>query len=62
VTFDDNGWPLEKRVARHLQTIREIINAYNDLHPKTAIVIEGIPEYNDLIKRGLGAFLNPPPK
>jgi len=62
VTFDDNGWPLEKRVARHLTTIKEIISAYNELHPKTAIVIEGIPGYDDLIKRGIGAFLNPPPK
>ena len=62
VAFDENGWPLEKRVARHLTTIKEIINAYNELHPKAPIVIEGIPEYDDLIKRGIGAFLNPPPK
>jgi hypothetical protein len=61
VPFDENGWPLEKRVARHLTAVKEVVNAYNDLHPEAPIVIEGIPGYDDLIARGLGAFLQPPP-
>jgi Succinylglutamate desuccinylase / Aspartoacylase family len=62
VPFDENGWPIEKRVARHLTTVKEIVTAYNELHPKAPIVIEGIPSYDDLIKNGIGAYLNPPPK
>ena len=61
MAFDENGWPLEKRVARHLATIKEIINAYNELHPDAPIEVEGIPAYKDVIARGLGAFLRPPP-
>ncbi len=62
VKFDDAGWPLNVRVARHLASIEEIINAYNDLNPDEPIIVENIPKYKDLIDRGLGAFLQPPPK
>ncbi len=61
VNFDENGWPLKKRVARHLAAVREMINAYNEFHPDTPIVVEGIPSYDDVIEKGLGAFLLPPP-
>jgi hypothetical protein len=61
VPFDENGWPIEKRVARHLATVTDVVEAYNELHPKAQIVIDGIPSYGDLIKNGVGAYLNPPP-
>ena len=61
VAFDETGWPLEKRVGRHLAAIQEIINAYNELNPREPIVVEGIPKYEDLVAKGLGAFLLPPP-
>jgi hypothetical protein len=62
VPFDENGWPIEKRVARHLAAVTDIVMAYNDLHPRAPIIIEGIPTYDDLVKKGVGAFLNAPPK
>ena len=61
VSFDDQGWPLKTRVARHLAAIEELLNAYNELHPETPIEVENIPAYKDVISRGLGAFLLPPP-
>jgi hypothetical protein len=61
VQFDENGWPLERRVARHLAAVKEVVAAYNELHPQTRIVIEGIPSYADMVKNGIGAYLNPPP-
>jgi len=61
VDFDEDGWPLEKRVARHLTAVREVVNSYNDLHPDAPIVIDGIPGYDELIAKGLGVFLQPPP-
>jgi predicted deacylase len=61
VPFGEDGWPLAKRVARHLATIREVISAYNEVHPDNQIVVENIPEYEDVIERGLGAYLLPPP-
>jgi hypothetical protein len=61
VSFDQNGWPLKLRVARNLATIAEVIDAYNELNPETPILVENIPAYSDVIARGLGAFLRPPP-
>jgi predicted deacylase len=60
--FDEKGWPLEKRVARHLTAISDVLMAYNDLHQRAQLTVEGIPSYDDMVKKGLGAFLNPPPK
>ena len=62
VGFDDRGWPLKLRVARNLASIKEIIDAYNDLNPEAPIEVENIPDYNEVNMRGLGAFLQPPPR
>jgi len=62
VSFDEQGWPLKTRVARNLAAIEELINAYNELHPEAPIEVENIPQYKDVIARGLGAFLQPPPR
>jgi hypothetical protein len=62
VGFDERGWPLKLRVARNLASIKEIIDAYNDLNPQSPIEVENIPDYNEVITRGLGAFLQPPPR
>jgi hypothetical protein len=62
VSFDEQGWPLRTRVARNLAAIEELINAHNELHPEAPIEVENIPAYRDVIARGLGAFLRPPPR
>jgi predicted deacylase len=61
VSFDEQGWPLKLRVARNLAAIEELLNAYNELHPDAPIEVENVPAYRDVIARGLGAFLRPPP-
>ena len=62
VGFDERGWPLRLRVARNLASIKEILDAYNDLNPQSPIVVEDIPDYSEVVARGLGAFLKPPPR
>lgn len=62
VRFDDNGWPLALRVARHVASIQAVINAYNDLHPENPIIVENMPSYADIRDKGIGAFLKPAPK
>jgi Succinylglutamate desuccinylase / Aspartoacylase family len=62
VPFDEKGWPLKQRVARHLAAISEILDAWNELNPETPIVVEDIPQYNDVIAKGLGAYLRPAPQ
>jgi hypothetical protein len=61
VPFDDNGWPLQGRVARDLAMVQEIINSFNDLNPKTPIKIQGMPDYNDVTKNGVSKYLSPAP-
>jgi hypothetical protein len=62
VSFDDKGWPLKLRVARNLASIQEIIDAYSELNPDAPIMVEGIPDFKDVVAKGLGAYLKPPPR
>jgi predicted deacylase len=61
VPFDDNGWPLQVRVARHIATIDNVIKAYNELNPRTPIEIQGIPDFKDIMTNGIGKYLLPAP-
>ena len=60
-----DGWPLQVRVARHLATIQEVINSYNDLNKATPVKITGIPDFDEIMKNdlthGVGKYLLPAP-
>ncbi len=47
--MDENGWPIEKRVARHVATTAKLIEMYTMMHPDQAVVVEGLPAYEDLL-------------
>ena len=57
VPFDEKGHPLEERVGRHLAGISEFIFALGMEFPEYELEIEGIPEYNELQEKGVGAYL-----
>jgi hypothetical protein len=57
VPFDETGHPLEDRVGRHLATIAEFVFVLGMEYPQYEIIIEGIPERQDLLEKGIGAFL-----
>lgn len=59
VPFDENGHPLEERVGRHLTAINELTKAYSEEYVSKPIVIENIPEYDEITTLGIGHFLNP---
>jgi predicted deacylase len=61
VPFDEKGWPLQERVSRHIATLQEILNAYNELNPRTQVVIQGIPDFKDISTNGIGKYLQPAP-
>ena len=61
VPFDESGHPIEERVARHLAGISEFILALSMETPDRALEIGGIPGYEELQEKGLGAFLKPLP-
>ena len=62
VPYDENGWPIEKRVGQHCSVALEIIRQYSKKNPDTAIRISGIPRYADLVKNGVGPYFHDPTK
>jgi len=59
VPFDEDGWPLDTRVARQLLTIEEMLAVYNETNPDRPVVVSNLPLYEDVISDGIGAFLLP---
>ena len=57
--MDENGWPIEKRVARHVATTTRLIEMYSMMHPDQEILVEGIPTYQELLTN-LGAYYRNP--
>jgi len=57
VPFDEKGHPLVRRVGRHLAGIDEFIFSLGLEYPEYEMVIDGIPEFNELQEKGIGAFL-----
>jgi len=54
----DAEWPLEERVAIHLEALLAIVEAYNAGVPEARrVVIEGLPGYGELVKSGLVRLL-----
>lgn len=58
ITYRPEGEALTHRVGRHIEAFIEIINAYNEAHPENIIIIENLPNYQDIINHGIENFLN----
>jgi predicted deacylase len=55
---NDPVWPLTKRVGIHLDTLRAIVDAYNESAPPARrIGLLDMPGRAEIVKAGLGAFL-----
>jgi len=55
--YDERGWPISVRCARHVQHFIEIANAWTELHPDKPIIIENMPNYDEIVKNGVGHYL-----
>jgi predicted deacylase len=60
VPFPDSGWPLSMRVARHLAGVAALVGALGEVTPHKAVVLAGVPDYETVVMRGVGAFLRKP--
>ncbi len=58
--IDETGWPIEKRVGRHLSTTIEIASSWSDLYTDQAIVLRNVPGYSDLLANGVGYYFQDP--
>lgn len=54
---NDPRSPLGVRVAMHLASTEAIVRAYNEGNASTSIVFSGLPAYEELTVKGVGAFL-----
>ena len=57
--MDENGWAMEKRIARHVATTVKLIETYSMIHPDQAIQIEGIPTYEEILDHTGAYYANP---
>ena len=60
VPWDENGWPLKRRVGRHLTAVLELAKAYEETENKP-FEVEGIPSYEEVVANDVGHYLSPPP-
>ena len=51
--IDESGWPIEKRVARHVAVATKIMEVNNTVNADQTILIEGIPTYEEIMANGL---------
>ncbi|MDI6845403.1 MAG: succinylglutamate desuccinylase/aspartoacylase family protein [Candidatus Saccharicenans sp.] len=58
--IDENGWPIDVRVGRHLSSIIQILRVWTELHPEKPIVMTGVPRYTEVIEKGTGFYLKNP--
>lgn len=58
--IDENGWPIEKRVARHLAVATKIMEVNNTVHPEQTILVEGLPTYEKIMADGLASYYHNP--
>jgi len=62
VPYDENGWPMEKRVGQHCSVALELINQFSKRNPDRAIEIQNIPRYAEVVKNRVGYYLHDPGK
>lgn len=58
--IDENGWPIDKRVARHVETARTIMSVNNTVNPDQTILFEGVPSYQEMLENGVGTYYHDP--
>jgi hypothetical protein len=62
VPYDENGWPMEKRVGQHTSVTLEILRQFSKRNPDAAIRLSGVPKYADLVQNGVGSYFHDPAK
>jgi hypothetical protein len=58
--IDKNGWPIGLRVGRHVATMAKVFEVWGVLNPDKPIAVEGLPSYQDLVDKGVGAYFGNP--
>ena len=62
VSYDEAGWPMDKRVGQHLSTALEILRQFNKRNAGRPVVLAGAPRYADVVRDGVGKYFHDPAK
>lgn len=60
VPYDEEGWPVNKRVGQHTSVILEIINQMSRQFPEKGIIAHNIPKYKEVVENGVGYYFKNP--
>jgi hypothetical protein len=61
-TIDEKGWPVAVRVGRHTSSVFQTMETWSEDHPDRAVVARNVPRFADVVKNGVGYYLNDPSK
>lgn len=59
IPYKDGDQPLNLRVARHLTAIRLFFETLDLFEEERGIIVDNLPEYEELLEKGIGAYLSP---
>jgi predicted deacylase len=62
VSYDESGWPLERRVGQHCSVILELFRQFSKKNPENPIEVRGVPRYAEIVENGVGHYLDDPSK
>lgn len=62
VPYDENGWPVAKRVGQHCSVALEIINQFSRKNADKAINVSNVPRYAEIVENGVGHYFRDPNK
>jgi len=60
VPFDEEGIPLQGRVARHVAALQALLSSWAELYPLKPLEVQGWPLAEAVAAAGVGPFLHPP--
>jgi len=59
VPFDEKGHPIEERVGRHVTALMDYAKIFTEQNIDKPIRIKNIPNYEDILNKGIGEYLLP---
>jgi len=60
VPYDSGDKPMSQRVGRHVTTMKLLADNLEMVREGKGVIIEGLPEYEEITDLGVGAFLSEP--
>jgi hypothetical protein len=60
VSYDETGWPMDKRVGQHCSVMLEILRQHSRKTAGREINVSNVPRYAEVVKNGVGHYYHNP--